>query len=725
MGERDLGLTFALENVGFIDFESRSRTSITAGAYRYATEADAIVLAYAVGDAEPATAAVRTFHDGSLAWDSLPADFRAHHARVVAGEAIWAAWNAGFDKAIWNYSTIGFPLLQTCHIIDVMAQAVNSGLPSDLAGAARASASLRKDASGGDLIKLFCEPAAVGNPQTHPDAWRAFRRYAEGDIESLRSIFLGTRQLPLAEWREYWAMEAINERGIGIDLPMVARAAALAAEDRLRSKGEISRLTDGAVASVDQVARLARWLLARLPAEGCALMTKRIEEVGEDGAVTIPAAYSLTRSRVEHLIALVGAEPPSAKRDTLLRVLQLRLYGGSRTPAKFSKMLAQNVDGVLFGQYVFNGASQTGRASSRGVQIHNLARDALAHEHATIEAVLSGCDYNALLHCNSDPVARQLSLLIRPSLIPCDPDNVFVWSDWSQIEARVLPWLAGAEDAEAQARLDIFREVDADPSLPDLYTRTAAAISGVSLEDVTPAIRQRGKVAELALGFGGSIGALQAMGAGYGLYLTDAEARQIVDRWRAANHWGEVLWERIETAALSALGMPMVEFPVGRLIYVFLPMYLGGSLFCQLPSGRCLIYRDIRFESVEEEDDDGKVTRSVQLRCSRAHGRIKLWKGIFVENVVQATAADILRGTLVRLESEGFVVRATTHDEILVETSPDKASMIARRLRAIMQQGFDWTEGLPLMSEETIAPYYSKHKAAYYTRGEMNHAAAE
>ena len=158
------------------------------------------------------------------------------------------------------------------------------------------------------------------------------------------------------------------------------------------------------------------------------------------------------------------------------RVLQIRLYGGSKTPAKFNKMLAQHVDGTLFGQYTFNGAGQTGRASSRGVQVHNLARDVLEYEYEALEVLVRDGSYDQFDDVGDEtPVSRKLSLLIRPAFTP-DPDHVFVWSDWSQIEARVLPWLAG-NDPGALARLKIFSDVDRNPNLPDLYTRTAATLS--------------------------------------------------------------------------------------------------------------------------------------------------------------------------------------------------------------------------------------------------------
>jgi DNA polymerase len=541
--------------------------------------------------------------------------------------------------------------------------------------------------------------------------------YAAQDIEALRAVFLQTRQLTLAEWREYWAMEAINDRGAPIDLKLVERAAALAAEDKVRSKAELRAITGDPKMTVDMVARLTAWLLDRLPVEGREILNLRAEEVDEDGNVTRPPKHALTRGRVERLIAFcssVQIEPEIGAANCtnladVLRVLQLRLYGGSKTPAKFAKMLASHVDGVLYGQYVFNGASQTGRASSRGVQVHNLARDTLPDEADTIDAIGAGQQYDDIAgRNNSSPVARQLSLLIRPTFVPSG-DNVFVWSDWSNIEARVLPWLAG-NDGGALARLQVFREVDANPKIPDLYTRTAALLSHLPIEAITKPLRQRGKVAELALGFGGGVGSLQAMGANYGLHVSDAEARATVKLWRDANPWCVDFWHALSDAVEQCMRLPGVPHRVGWLHYIYRRDYLGGSLFTVLPSGRLLTYRALYAETVDEYDDDGEVIgQSRALRFTRGYGRIKLWHGLLCENAVQAVAADVLRGTLVRLERRGAMVRLHTHDEVLLECPREEADNVEVGLRDTMREGFDWSEGLPLMSEETQAYYYSKH----------------
>ena len=269
--------------------------------------------------------------------------------------------------------------------------------------------------------------------------------------------------------------------------------------------------------------------------------------------------------------------------------------------------------------------------------------------------------------------------------------------------------------------------------MPDIYTRTAAAISNIPVATVDKKIRQRGKVTELALGFGGAVNALQAMAAGYGMHISDEDAKIIVNRWREANPWCVKFWGRHDDmngsyglwgALNKAIERPGETFSAGRISYTYVANYLGGSLLCILPSGRCLVYRDIRYERVAElDDDDNIVDYAVKLRFSRGYGRVNLWHGMACENVVQAVAADILRGTLRRLEERASpppgmayseaCVRLHTHDEILVEVEDEDAATASALLRDVMRCGFDWSGGLPLVSEETTAFYYTKHKEGH------------
>jgi hypothetical protein len=210
------------------------------------------------------------------------------------------------------------------------------------------------------------------------------------------------------------------------------------------------------------------------------------------------------------------------------------------------------------------------------------------------------------------------------------------------------------------------------------------------------------------------------MAANYGMHFTDVEAQDIVNKWRAANPWAidysreiwdAMLWcTRSENAGQAA--------PAGRIWLKYEPGYLGGSLLARLPSGRVLTYRNMHWQDVDILDADDKPTglKTREMMFSRGYGRVKLWPGLFVENFTQATAADFLRGTLVRLETREHQeawVRLHTHDEILLETDIEDAEDVADGLRSYMCRGFDWSEGLPLMSEETIAYYYTKDEGSH------------
>ncbi len=740
MSSRDPGSAFALEDTGFIDFETRSGVDIDAGTYRYMGAADALILAYGIGTAATDTVSVPDYAC-PLRWQDMPDAIKYHHDKVLAGKAIWAAYHAAFDRAAWNFATVDFPLMEPHHIIDVMVQTQAAGLPQGLGDAAKFAGCNHKAPEGRALIDLFC--LGAGRPQTHPEEWQRFNAYAAQDVDVMRELFQVTLQLSQAEWQEYWAAEVINERGIGVDLGLAAAAARMAAIDAGYMGTELTALSGGAVAKVTETAKMIKWLRRVLDANCVALMTRREQEIDEDtGEEVKPRKDTLTRSRLRQLIVrLTAKEGLTDLERRALRMLEIRHYGGSTTPAKFGRMLEQEVGGVLMGQYSFGGAPQTGRFSSRGVQIHNLMRSALPYEADAIDALIGGCSHRAFQMLGGDaPVSRKLSMLVRAALVPTAPNHCFVWDDFSQIEARVLPWLA--DSPEAEVRLDIFREVDADPSLPDLYVRSVAAMMKISIEEIDETLRQRGKVAELACGFGGGRGALQNMAANYDMALDDEQASEIVAQWRAANPWAVTFWgahrkgRPVSTpeddydegeglplrpsyglwgAANRAIEAPGTEQIAGRVMYIYLTEYLGGSLLCRLPSGRFLTYRRAKWETVNEKDDDGTiVSSSFELTFARGYGRVKMWPGFLAENVTQAVAADVLRGTLTRLVKQtNFDVRAHTHDEVLVQCPEEAAGWIAKQLTQIMEEGFDWSEGLPLKAEPTIARWYSKCKKAY------------
>jgi DNA polymerase bacteriophage-type len=700
------------------DFEVRSNLDLKAvGTIRYVAEpaTRAIVLAYAIGNT-PA----QTWHSNGaiLDWDHAPSELRDAFDRG----AIIAAWNAAFDSAIWNHASLGFPFLVPERVIDVMVQAGVSNLPTDLASASRALGGAGKQKDGKKLIKLFCTVGA--DPATYPAEWQRFLAYARQDVEAMREVYRRTRPLPREEWQQYWAFEHINRRGVALDMPFVARAAALAAEDAVAIGRRLRELTDGAVTSVNQAQRIAAWMCDQLV--DTAMREALIVGVPADDDENETEEHSLTRDRVARVLGMLDAKRANGgltfDESKAHEVATLRLYGAGTSPKKFARLTAQQVSGVLRDQYRFAGAGQTGRLSSKGAQIQNLTRDALDEEAALVDMIADGCAYAELAAAPpvDMPVARKLALLVRPALI-AGPGKVFVLSDWSMIEARLTAWLAASPGAEQV--LDVLRANDANPTRPDLYTIAAADVLHKNdLSGITKPERQIGKVVILACGFGGSVGALKSMALNYRVSLDDGEARRIVDAWRAANPWAPEFWgaHRGEEsyglwgAAMQAWEMPGTITTAGRIAFTYRDDYLGGSLFMALPSGRLLTYPRPRWRDIDVLDKNKKPTgeKRRELSFRRAYGRAKLWHGTFCENAVQATAADILRLTVARIETNPALafmpIRMTTHDEIVCEVDEARAEEAKAILRREMLALPDWAAGLPLQSEEQVRAYYTK-----------------
>jgi len=343
-------------------------------------------------------------------------------------------------------------------------------------------------------------------------------------------------------------------------------------------------------------------------------------------------------------------------------------------------------------------------------------------------------------------VGKVLSMLVRPSFI-APKGKTFVWGDWSAIEARVLPWLAGSTGGEAQ--LDIFRKSDIDESEPDVYIRTACALinedpywwwecyrglHGEDLAKQASELRQgQGKVPVLSLGFGGGLGALQAMATNYGVFLDDTRAQWVVDTWRATNPWAKEFWGSHDKygssglwgAANQALENPNQAFVAGRVAYAYDPSYMGGTLFCALPCGRLLSYPDIRWRTRSVKDKStGEMKEVTALWFKKGYGWSTLWYGKLAENITQAVAGSILREVLVWLDPDftpfpelilrdgqpWMPVVGHTHDEGVTEPAEDDAEEAATVLKQIMEHRPEWRHDLPLVSEITTKWYYSKSK---------------
>lgn len=395
----------------FIDTETKAlpwtagtpdESVVTAGAYRYSKCAVATVIQYAIGDGPVHVSAFKDFDPTRRfmwAYGFMPEELIRFHERVLKGEAWYVAWNASFDRLLLNSSVKHFSAGPAC-FIDAMAQAVASNLPAKLEGASRAIGREGKKASGKDGINMFTTADWVTHtPQTNPTEWHDFAYgYGAQDIEETRAVFKATRPLPRKEWEEYWVSEKTNDRGIAVDVPFCDRAAALAELNSRQLNARITRLTGGAITKVTQRERIADWLYDRTPhAEARDTLVKAWTEddevTGEDDEL-VPSKLSIAEDRLNawrnFYEVLDEREGLTDEEFELVEIAEARATGASATPLKFQKIVDQHDDGRLKGQYVFNGAQQTGRFSSRGVQVHNLVRASLtdkAHPERELDAI--------------------------------------------------------------------------------------------------------------------------------------------------------------------------------------------------------------------------------------------------------------------------------------------------------------------------------------------------
>jgi hypothetical protein len=356
------------------------------GAYRYAKHSFPVMWTYAIGEQPVQITALDGGFDERIDWLHMQ-PLHDFHQRAMEGTAFYVAWNMAFDREQWNNEESqfgGFPEMRIDMALDAMVQAASSGLPGKLEGAAQFMKLGGKLASGKGLIGLFAPPEGA-TPQTHPEEWNEYKQYGIRDTDLLRRVFLGTRFLAPQEWHDYHVSERINSRGFAVDVAFASRCADLADAELDRMNAELVRQTNGTITKVTEVARIAKWVNERCGRQAVKeLLTKDwIEPEDMDGDdAKIQGKLSLARDRIDPIIVFYEDLEARGKLETIdaviLDVLRIRQFGGSNTPQKFSKIIRTvDADDRLRGQYVFNGAGQTGRYSSRGVQIHNLARASL------------------------------------------------------------------------------------------------------------------------------------------------------------------------------------------------------------------------------------------------------------------------------------------------------------------------------------------------------------
>ncbi len=385
------------DDLCFIDSETRREPSCKhgdvteVGGYRYFKSSFATMWTWGAGaDIVEIAALDDGFHE-RLSWEYDAPDWLKHfYDRAEKGKAFFAAWNMGFDRGVWNGPSSDFPPLRSDMTIDVMAQAAVAGLPTKLGDAAKWLRVSEKLAEGKELIKLF-EPPNGSTPSERPAEWDLFRQYGTRDTEALRAVYNTVLPLSREEWECYWANEEINDRGMALDTQLCAAVSVLVDTNLARINAQISNLTGDTVTKVTQAARILKYVIPVLDyhSEARSYLIKFKAKHDAEGNEIRPEKLSMSRDRLEQvLVYLDSLEDMAVAEQKVQSLLELRHYGGSATPGKFFKALNMSTGGRLHGQFVFNGAAQTGRMSSRGVQVHNLMRDHLGElEDVAINAI--------------------------------------------------------------------------------------------------------------------------------------------------------------------------------------------------------------------------------------------------------------------------------------------------------------------------------------------------
>ena len=547
---------------------------------------------------------------------------------------------------------------------DTMILAAYNGLPMSL-DAAGAALNLKdqKIKEGTLLINYFCKPCkpTISNggrtrnlPEHAPDKWERFAEYCRRDVEVAQAIYYKLHRYPVTEFeRQVWALDArINERGVLVDRELVD--AAIAVDDAFRDEHieEMRKLTG--LSNPNSIAQLKEWL----------------EAYGV-------SCESLNKTTVAELKGVTN-DP------TVKRVLELRQMLSKTSTKKYEAMVnAAGEDGRVRGLTQYYGAARTGRWAGRLIQLQNLPQNHLDNI-GEVRGIVRARDLE-MLEMLYDSVPDVLSQLIRTALI-AKPGHTFLVSDYAAIEARVIAWLAGEK-----WRMDVFAQGG------DIYCSSASQMFKVPVvkHGINGHLRQKGKVAELACGYGGGVNALIAFGADK-MGLTTDEMQDIVTQWRQASPTIPKLWRDTEAAAKRALQTPGRTFTVQSCGVKY--RRDADALRCWLPSGRILTYWGARLE-------DDHIIFMGQNQTTRKWEKTETWGGKLTENIVQALARDCLAVALVQLEKAGFRVVFHVHDEVVIEAPEDTRWEAAAE---IMGRPIEWAPGLLLRGDGYETRFYMK-----------------
>ena len=577
---------------------------------------------------------------------------------------------------------------------DTMIMALEMGLPGSLAGAGAALGlpeDQLKDPIGKSLIQYFskpCRPTKANGgrtrnlPQHDPEKWKLYIEYNRQDV--VTEMAIRKKLLPLVDSEQaLWCLDQrMNDHGVRIDLPMVRKIVDFDTGKRAELAQEAKDLTG--LDNPNSLAQLKPWLTGR----GVPVETLRKDD----------------------LDTLLGQDLPTDVR----RVLEIRKALGKTSTAKYGTMLeATCADGRLRGILQFYGANRSGRWAGRIVQTHNLARNSLPDLDLARQLTAQG-DFETLETLFGEP-AFVFSELVRTAFIP-SPGCRFCVSDFSAIEARVIAWIAGE-----QWVLDAFR------AGKDIYCETASMMYHVPVvkHGVNGELRQKGKIATLACGYQGGVGAMKAMDSSGS--IPEEEMQSIVDHWRQANPMIVKLWRDYEQSAKTAIkerrtvkrgirvpadnlderehmaGGPVRPYSVREGVRVEFSSK-NGNLLVRLPSGRRLCYYHAR---VRQDGWKESITYMGVNQTTKQWQEVETYGGKIVENIVQATARDCLAEAMQRVAAMGYQIVMHVHDEMIVDVPVEDKDALARINRA-MSDPISWAPGLPLRGDGYETTFYKK-----------------
>lgn len=656
-------------NMITIDIETRSDKDISkCGVYAYTDTPyfDILLFAYSI-DGQPVQV-VDTANGEEIPENVLAAladenvvkrAFNCNFERVCLSKYLRENYPQYFQSYSIDEDTVGdFLNPESWHCSMIHARTL--GLPSSLAEVGKVlGIEQQKMTEGKALVKFFCVPydtvdgvPQFHNPKDYPDKWEIFKAYNKRDVEAELEIDRKLSRFPVPDflWKEFYLDQEINDRGILVDMQLADKAIGLDAEAKEELTAEMKRLTG--VENPNSVYQLLDWL----------------ETQGYK-------SDSLGKAQVQELI--------KTAKEPVKSVLQLRLQLSKSSVKKYTAMKNTACsDNRARGMFSFYGASRTGRWAGRNVQLQNLPQNHLPDLTEARELVKYGSfeDIQMLY----DDVPDILSQLIRTAFITRQGMK-FIVADFSAIEARVIAWLAGEE-----WRMKAFANGE------DIYCASASKMFGVPVvkHGENGHLRQKGKISELACGFGGSVGAMKAMGAD-SLGLSDTELKQIVTDWREASPHITEHWWAVDRAVKKAVKEKTATKTHGLLF-----SYEAGFLFIRLPSGRRLAYAK---PYIGKNKFGGESVTYMGINAQKKWDRLESYGPKFVENCVQGIARDLLMYSMQTL-SQYFIV-GHIHDEMIIECPKDT------KLDEICQQMAitpDWAKGLLLRADGYECSFYKK-----------------